>query len=217
MERQKNDHGIVTDRGKRYSLVAHRVETFRRAFGLTLGIETSWEAPLGFDRGAPIIAKCAISDDTGRVVATGHACEWISSSEFTHTSPIEVAETSAVGRALASLGLHGGEYASGDEMQRVPEKARAREEAPNVPRQDAPEPQQEELSGLYFPDGSKTVGEDVDLVIDALNNADSQAQVAKYFSELEDWRQWLEQNEPDLNKEIDQAFAVTHAALTGKR
>jgi hypothetical protein len=38
------------------------------------------------------------------------------------TSAVENAETSAVGRALASLGLAGGEYASSNELEAVPRK-----------------------------------------------------------------------------------------------
>ena len=44
------------------------------------------------------------------------------------TSAIENCETSAIGRALASLGLHGGSYASANEIAAVQRKEKAMEE-----------------------------------------------------------------------------------------
>ena len=41
------------------------------------------------------------------------------------TSALENAETSAIGRALASLGLAGGEYASANELDAVERKTQA--------------------------------------------------------------------------------------------
>ena len=46
------------------------------------------------------------------------------------TSALENAETSAIGRALASLGLAGGEYASANEMDAVVRKTDAIKETP---------------------------------------------------------------------------------------
>jgi hypothetical protein len=48
--------------------------------------------------------------------ATGYATEKKSSSQFS----AEVAETSAIGRALANMGLHGNKRASREEMRKVP-------------------------------------------------------------------------------------------------
>ena len=50
------------------------------------------------------------------VVASGHAEELRGSSNVNHTSAIENCETSAWGRALANLGLHGGKMASAEEI-----------------------------------------------------------------------------------------------------
>ena len=51
------------------------------------------------------VAQCTISDNEGRVIAQGTAQEDKSSSYINKTSYIENCETSAVGRALAMLGI----------------------------------------------------------------------------------------------------------------
>ena len=53
------------------------------------------------------------------IVATGHAEEYRDSSKINKTSALENAETSAIGRALASFGLGGTEFASADEVARA--------------------------------------------------------------------------------------------------
>ena len=60
--------------------------------------------------------KATISDEQGRVRATGHAEEVRASSQINKTSALENAETSAIGRALAALGYAGTEFASADEV-----------------------------------------------------------------------------------------------------
>jgi hypothetical protein len=60
--------------------------------------------------------KATISDEKGRVIATGHAEEVRASSQINKTSALENAETSAIGRALAALGMAGTEFASADEV-----------------------------------------------------------------------------------------------------
>lgn len=107
-------------RGKKYSLVSTRVELFRRAYGDTAGISTEI-LHLGLVQGEPIVIRASISFD-GRVIATGTAWEVIGKGNVNQSSALENAETSAVGRALAVLGLHGGEMASANEMERIPDK-----------------------------------------------------------------------------------------------
>jgi hypothetical protein len=61
--------------------------------------------------------KSIIADETGRVLATGHAEEYRKSSQINGTSALENAETSAHGRSLAALGIGGTEFASANEVQ----------------------------------------------------------------------------------------------------
>lgn len=102
----------VDIRGKQYSQVATRVEVFRRHFGLELAILTEIiEATTDH-----VIIKATIATQDGTPIATGMAEEVRGSSAINKTSALENCETSAIGRAMAAFGLHGGEYATADEV-----------------------------------------------------------------------------------------------------
>jgi hypothetical protein len=101
--------------GKMYTMVKDRIEIFRSEFGAEFGITTQVDCSWGFDHGAAIVAQAQISDGQ-RIIASGWAVEFVGSTKLTDASPVEVAETSAIGRALACFGLHGGEYSSLNEM-----------------------------------------------------------------------------------------------------
>jgi len=115
-------HGVVQRGGKKYTEVSVRLEAFRKHLGLVAGIETH----ILQDTPERVVVKAQITDAvTGRVLGTGHAEEFRNSSNVNKTSAIENAETSAIGRALASIGLHGGSYASANEMAAIPRKESA--------------------------------------------------------------------------------------------
>lgn len=119
------EKGIALDR-KTYTMVVHRVEEFRRAFGDLYGIHTDI-VHYGKAVGEPIVVRAAIIRQADRaIVATGHAEEVRGSNEVNAVSALENAETSAIGRALASLGLAGGEFASANEMSGVGRKHTAK-------------------------------------------------------------------------------------------
>jgi len=61
-----------------------------------------------------VAVKCTIDCDAGKY--TGLAMEEFSFGYVNKTSALENAETSALGRALASFGLHGSEFCSADEL-----------------------------------------------------------------------------------------------------
>ena len=108
--------GIVkTKGGKQYQMVVKRVNDFR-----TSDVYSGWSITtntLEHDVGVQAIVKCEISDETGRVRATGMSWDAKDHSALHKTSYLELAETSAIGRALACLGLAGStEYASADEV-----------------------------------------------------------------------------------------------------
>ena len=89
-------------RGKQYVEVNERIKFFRQEEQYK-----NWTIMCDF----PVIdadncvCKCTIADNSGRVIATGHAHEERSSSNINKTSFVENCETSAVGRALALLGI----------------------------------------------------------------------------------------------------------------
>jgi len=110
-------HGVTQRGGKKYTEVAKRVEAFRTHFGLKYGITTD----IVIDDGTRVIIKAKIFDlaNPTTSVGEGFAEEIRGSSNVNKKSAIENCETSAIGRALASCGLHGGQYASVDEIHKA--------------------------------------------------------------------------------------------------
>lgn len=113
-------HGL-NFKGKQYTEVSKRVEAFRLTFGGDYGIDTD----IIQNNERMVVVKATIRDKDGFIVGSGLAEEIRGSSNITKTSAVEVCETSAIGRALASLGLHGGQYASANEMEGVGRKEKA--------------------------------------------------------------------------------------------
>jgi len=114
-------HGVMQRGGKQYTEVAKRVEAFRTVFGGDYGIDTD----IIHNDGQTVVVKATVKDKDGFVVGSGLAEEIRGSSHITKTSAVEVCETSAIGRALASMGMHGGQYASANEMEGVKRKEQA--------------------------------------------------------------------------------------------
>lgn len=122
----KEEFGIQVRGNKKYTQVVTRVEVFRRAFGGELGIQTD----ILLNDGKYVIVKATIADKNGYVVSSGLAEEIRGGSPVNKTSALENCETSAIGRALASMGLHGGQYASADEMEGIDRKEEALKNQP---------------------------------------------------------------------------------------
>ena len=114
-------HGVMQRGGKQYTEVAKRVEAFRTVFGGEYGIDTD----IIHNDGQTVVVKATVKDKDGFIVGSGLAEEIRGSSHITKTSAVEVCETSAIGRALASMGMHGGQYASANEMEGVKRKEQA--------------------------------------------------------------------------------------------
>jgi len=121
-------HGVTQRGGKKYTEVFVRVEQFRMAFGEHMGIDTE----ILVDDGKRVVVK-AIVTHKGQTIGSGMAEEIRGSSNVNKTSALENCETSAIGRALASLGLHGGSYASANEIAAVSRKEKAMEEQKAAP------------------------------------------------------------------------------------
>jgi len=120
-------HGVKQKGNKLYTMVVHRTEAFRRALGTDFGIFTE----ILVDDGKRVILKAIITDRDGRTIGSGHAEEIRGQGMVNNTSAIENAETSAIGRALSSLGISGGEYASANELDAVDRKKEAMKEEPS--------------------------------------------------------------------------------------
>ena len=106
-------NGIVMIHGREYKTVALRVSEFRA----THSIEDDWSIQTTIIHHDA--ERCIVSATVSRnnvVLGCGHAEEYRDASKINATSALEVAETSAIGRALASCGYAGTEYASANEV-----------------------------------------------------------------------------------------------------
>jgi len=89
-------------RGKQYVEVNEGIKFFRQEDQYKgWGIHTD----INMLDGDQCLCKCTIINDAGEVMSQGHAHEVKSSSNINKTSHVENCETSAVGRALAMLGI----------------------------------------------------------------------------------------------------------------
>lgn len=108
-----NESGVVTRGNKKYTTVAVRVEVFRKYFP-----DYAVNTRVTVDDGKRVIVVAEVfAPGSDRPISTGIAEEIRGSSNVNRTSAVENGETSAIGRALANLGLHGGEFASDFEIE----------------------------------------------------------------------------------------------------
>jgi hypothetical protein len=98
--------------GRQYETVASRVARFRED-------HTDWTLQtkiVTLDE-SQVVIEAQILNPEGRQIANGHAQEFRSASQINKTSYVENCETSAIGRALAALGIGGSEFATANEVQ----------------------------------------------------------------------------------------------------
>ncbi len=151
--------GVEMQGGKKYTMVKDRVEIFRKHFDLDFGIETSIEyCDDTFVRMKAVITQTSRFGDVyyTRVIGSGHAEELRGSTKVNKTSALENCETGAIGRALASMGLAGGEYASANEMEAVGRKETALKEKPPKKGAKQTEPVKGAEAIVINPDGVET-------------------------------------------------------------
>ena len=89
-------------RGKQYVEVNERIKFFRQEEQYK-----NWSLITEFPvlDSEQCVCKASIADTEHRIIATGHAHEVQGSSNINKTSYVENCETSAIGRALAMLGI----------------------------------------------------------------------------------------------------------------
>ena len=121
---------VTNIRGKNYVEVNERIKFFRQEEQYkNWGIRT--EFPLIDD--TQCLCLCTITTPEGTIVAQGHAHEEKSSSNINKTSYVENCETSAVGRALAMLGIGiDTSIASANEVEEAIAKQQAMVDNPQV-------------------------------------------------------------------------------------
>jgi hypothetical protein len=102
--------------GKKYTTVAKRNEILRKHLGFNVKVLT--EALKVESDQVVFVCKIFVKHEGNwEEVATGHSEENRNSSEINKVAALENAETSSIGRALANLGLTGGEFASINEVK----------------------------------------------------------------------------------------------------
>ena len=96
----------VDIKGKQYAMVSAREQGFRELYPEGFILTREWE-PFTSDTSIGIIAEVGYYNEDGTkvVLATGRAVEYKDDGLINKTSFVENCETSAVGRALAFMGL----------------------------------------------------------------------------------------------------------------
>lgn len=120
IKRVKEAEGVSID-GKSYTTVAERLLILREVFGFDLKIQNIQK----FYDGTECQFECRIyfkDGDEWTGIANGFSCERRNANETNLQSVVEVAETSAVGRALGFLGLGGGSISSAEEVKEAKSK-----------------------------------------------------------------------------------------------
>jgi len=172
--------GINVRGGKKYLMVKDRINIMREGYGLDLGIETNLLA--ADDKMVRVLAT--IREGSNRIIGSGLA-EELRGAGVNKASAVENCETSAIGRALASLGLHGGEYPTFDEIV-----ANDRGEA----IVDAP-PSKVEASEIPLDSSEAVITE----IIQTWKTwCDDQLAGFKDYQTLDDLKFWLETQKPTL-------------------
>jgi hypothetical protein len=216
MNKLREANGLERN-GRKYSLVRDRVELFRKMWGSEFGIETQVDYGAGFERGAVIVATAKIMQGSN-ILASGHAMQFVGSSEINMTSAVEACETNAVGRALAFFGLAGGEFPSAGEMLSVDRKS-------DIVKSDIVKPSTQSATMVsnqqfnrYIPDVSKDQVwtqpfEHLDLIVADINKINSKDELPVYWEKLSKFREVLGKSTKDGIAELKSAFATRIAQL----
>lgn len=175
--------GVVNIRGKSYTTVAMRVHNFREDHP-DWGVETEI---ISIDADT-VVMRAVIKNDAGRIIGMGHAEERRKASQINQTSALENCETSAIGRALASIDYGGTEYASANEVENAIHQQKGKSVAQIVREESGPidetylDPHEAGLrSALHKYTNSTTdeaMAEAVTLAKDAVRDLDGDHKVA---------------------------------------
>tara|TARA_R110002020_G_scaffold207256_3_gene412654 strand:- start:340 stop:747 length:408 start_codon:yes stop_codon:yes gene_type:complete len=114
--------GTIKLQGKDYLPVAHRV-AIMRAEHPDWCIETGYTVH-SFNDKEVLVARCVIANEDGRMLATATKTVTAGGKGPAGKYPLEMAETGAIGRALASCGYGtlSGDLNEGDQIADMPQK-----------------------------------------------------------------------------------------------
>ena len=152
----------VNIHGKEYFTVAERLNELNKNVDGNYTLTT--EMVLFKDGVVVFKATLQIGENT----FTGHSMEKEGSSTINKTSFIECAETSAIGRALASAGYLGSEFASADEVA----TAIANQDGSAPPTQSTEEASEKQMNYIKKLCAEKNIDED-EYVIEGMTKKDA--------------------------------------------
>lgn len=176
------EHGKMEFRGKKYSTVALRVEMLRRHYNTDASIRT--KIIHRDDKSVVVEARVYVKGEDGwHFVANGYAEEVRNAGNVNKTSALENCETSAIGRALASLGLGGGEYATADELTGA--ITQQNQPAQEQPHDDEP-PQEDPVERMNRVLEDERVAEAVQTIKRGIADGDLESAAGAWFGTLED-------------------------------
>ena len=208
-------HGVQQRGGKKYTQVVHRMEALREHHGLEVGVSTE----ILIDDGKRVVMKAIIhtNDSPAITLGTGHAEELRGEGMVNKTSAIENCETSAIGRALASSGLSGGEYASANEMDGVTRKTEAKASNPTPPSVPATN-----VITIDPPVVNPQTAKPVDyyethlLFLDQISKINSMADLQAWKETNKETLRSIEEAESDLSAKLIAAFKAKSGELKAK-
>jgi hypothetical protein len=191
--------GVRQKGNKMYLEVKHRITILRRHYAIALGIDTTLlEAN---DKYVRVQAK--IADPDGRVIASGMAEEIRGKGLVNQTSALENAETSAVGRALASLGLHGGEYASANEMDAVVRKTEIQKQETPKPMPDDPIPNND--AAEFHPSHNWKAWVGLEKL--KINEFSSSGDTTSWFQQNKEYLKQLKKYDETMHQDIEKTWS----------
>jgi len=204
-----NKQSGVNLKGKSYLMVANRVEVFRQHFGVAFTIDTQL---VSHDEKHACF-RASILDDTGRSVANGYALEHYGSSAVNKGNYLENCETSAIGRALAAFGLHGGEYASVNELE-----AQERNVAALAPPP-APDPQPtgvvvDDIADTFDAPPTPTIDPERHPCMIALRATTSMDELREWHRKTAGEREQLHETHPEIIAAIQTVLEAKHKEFT---
>ena len=152
----------VNIHGKEYFTVAERLNELNKNVDGNYTLTTE----MVYFRDGVVVFKANLLVNENNF--TGHAMEKEGSSTINKTSFIECAETSAIGRALASAGYLGSEFASADEVA----TAIANQGDPAPPTQSTEEASEKQMNYIKKLCAEKNIDED-EYVIEGMTKKDA--------------------------------------------
>ena len=191
-----NDTKGINFKGKDYTQVKDRVEIFRRAFGVSPSIITTIE-----EKENTITAETKIIFDE-IVVANGISQKVRGSNPILKAAAVEMAETASVGRALAKLSLHGGEFASSNEMENAQDNEKIIDEKKVQSLQSS-----EKIDDLQWE-------EEKQKILQAVSKANHMGQFRKALAPNEGFINMLKSKNQKLFQELDELLTKKEKELS---